>query len=124
MCPNAVRPRTKSVRMSTASPCVDRSALAVKEMVFDFRPQRGITGALDRIAQLSGVSYWKLRKLWNPNLQRYGFTLEADEHEQIQQAWMKHLEEQQTQILARLENIRRLRDLRSGQGESQHEIRF
>ena len=93
-------------------------------MVYDFRPERGITGALGRIAQLSGVSYWKLRKLWNPNLQRYGFTLEADEHEQIEIAWLRHMDEQQEQILARLERNRRLRERHTGPGETQYEIRL
>ena len=123
MCPIKVRPRTKAVRVSTAS-CVFRSEKAVREMVFSFRLERGITGALGRIAELSGVSYWKLRKLWNPNLQRYGFTLEADEHEAIQTTLLKHLDEQEGSILARLENIRRLRELRTGEGESQYEIKF
>ena len=121
MCPLRVRVRSKRDRMNTAS-CVHESADVVRQMVLAFRPERGIKGALSNIADQSGVSFWKVRKLWNPNLQKYGFALEADEHRSLKAAWFAHLDEQEAHIRARLEHIRELREQRMGRGESQHEI--
>lgn len=121
MHPIRVSARTKADRMNTAT-CVDESENYVRQMVFAFRPERGIKGALDAICSKSGVSYWKVRKLWNPNLQKYGFTLEADEHRSIKELWFAYLTEQETQCRARLDEIRRLREQRQMGRETQHEI--
>lgn len=121
MCPITVRTRTKTNRMNTAT-CVHESTDIVRQMVLAFRPERGIKGALNTICDKSGVSFWKVRKLWNPNLQKYGFTLEADEHRSIKELWFVHLTEEENKIRARLENIRRLREQRTGGEESQHGI--
>lgn len=108
MCPIRVRGRTKAVRVNTAS-CVDQSTNIVQQMVRAFRPLRGIKGALDEIADKTGVSYWKLRKLWNPSLRQYGFTLEADEHSRILAAWSDHQDAEEAVLVQRLDSIRRSR---------------
>lgn len=129
MCPINDRLRSKRVRVSTAT-CIDESADAVRQMVLTFRPVRGVAGALDDIRKATqehddrgeGVSFWKLRKLWNTNLQKYGFSLEADEHRSLKAAWFAHLDKQEAEIRARLDHIRRMREQRTGRWESQHEI--
>src|SRR3990167_9761339 len=94
MCPFAVRKRTKAVQLSTAAPCADQAGEWVRQIVLDLRPMRGIKGALDDICDetaaiarrltgeddADGISFWKLKKLWNPSLRRHGLAWKADEH--------------------------------------------
>jgi len=117
MCPIRVRRRTKAVQVNTAVPCADHAAHLVKQIVLDLKPMRGIKGALDEIADVSGVSFWKLRKLWNPSLQRHGFTWEADEHRDLRVAHIKFMAEQRALLQARLEEIDRLREERQGEDQ-------
>jgi hypothetical protein len=110
--------------------CVDQSADVVRQMVQAFRPERGVQGALEFIRKATidhdqkkqGVSFWKLHKLWNTNLQKYGFTLEADEHRTLQAAWFEYLDKQEDQIRARLDQIHQLRKQRAMGGEPQNEL--
>lgn len=108
MCPIRVRIRTKAVRVNTAVPCADEASHYVSQMVLGLRPQRGILGALGDIAGDTGISFWKLRKLWNPSLQRHGFTWEADEHRSLKQTyqqWFLDQRDYHKQQLARIEQL-------------------
>lgn len=102
--------------------CITEAQGAVREVVEDLRGQFGIKKSLDLLATASGVSFWKIRKLWNPELQKHGFALGADEMRGLQAAYANHVQQIESSLVARLAEVRRLRSTRLHYGEDQLEL--